>query len=242
MWQASRISEGEYMNWSLVPKPVRKALHPATRRIRRPSLIRAIRRIAVESDGRLPTVQEAQILAEKWSNSGSPAAAQVVVEAARLCRDADGPVLECGSGITTFVAAIYARHGCWSLENSEPWRRVVVDTLQRAGLPERVLHAPLIDYGDFDWYQVPDELPKQFEAVICDGPAGTTRGGRGGLLPVMGDRIAGATVLLDDADREGEQAAITLWSKRFGVVVTGSVGSAALLRVEAQASKDGNVR
>jgi hypothetical protein len=44
---------------------------------------------------------------------------------------------------------------------------------------------------------------------VCDGPKGTTRGGRYGLAPVMKDRLApGCIVLLDDTSREAERAII----------------------------------
>ena len=170
----------------------------------------------------------------KWSNSDSVAELPVLAEVAAQCRAADGPVLECGSGVTTFVAAAYARHGCWSLENHDTYRRRVVDVLERAGLPSQVSYAPLIEHGDFEWYQVPDGLPDRFALVICDGPRAATRGGRAGLLPVMNRHLAGATVVLDDSQREGEQAAMRMWAERFQVSVVGEVGSATILQVPSQ--------
>jgi len=38
---------------------------------------------------------------------------------------------------------------------------------------------PLVDHGDFDWYDVEAvNLPNRIGLVVCDGPKGTTRGGR----------------------------------------------------------------
>jgi len=70
----------------------------------------------------------------------------------------------------------------------------------------------LRDYGDFDWYDVdPLELPT-FSLVICDGPQGSTRGGRLGLLPVLRERLApGCSILLDDAARPSEREVLRRW-------------------------------
>lgn len=58
----------------------------------------------------------------------------------------------------------------------------------------------------------------------------STPGGRYGLLPVMHERIRGAQVLLDDAQRAEEQQAIALWRERFGVEVQ-SAGEFCCLRI-----------
>jgi hypothetical protein len=55
-------------------------------------------------------------------------------------------------------------------------------------------------------------MPLEFRLVICDGPPGATAGGRYGLLPVLGERLAAeATILLDDSDREGEAEVLQRW-------------------------------
>ena len=77
----------------------------------------------------------------------------------------------------------------------------------------RVLFAPLRNYGDFTWYDPPtDEVPHGIRLVVCDGPPGSTPGGRYGLLPVLGDRLdPGAVVLLDDAERATETHVLERW-------------------------------
>jgi hypothetical protein len=71
----------------------------------------------------------------------------------------------------------------------------------------------LIEYGEFVWYDPPlAQMPEAFSLVICDGPPGTTKGGRYGLLPVLGKRLPpGATILLDDAGRPAETELIRRW-------------------------------
>ena len=73
-------------------------------------------------------------------------------------------------------------------------------------------------YGSYTWYAPPkDKMPDDFALVICDGPPGTTRGGRYGLLPIMKPHLkSGCLVLLDDAGRAGERAIIARWANELG--------------------------
>ena len=95
-----------------------------------------------------------------------------------------------------------------------------------------------MDHGDFDWYDVEAvNIPNGIGLVVCDGPKGTTRGGRNGLAPVMKDRLArGCIVLLDDTSREAERAIIERWcaelpaqvvdvSERYSAIEVGVTGS-----------------
>jgi hypothetical protein len=153
-------------------------------------------------------------IANYWGNEGyrgNPAYLEAVAQAAAR---ADGPILECGSGVTTIVAAAYSRHEVWSLEHLPEWANRT-RTFARNGA--RVLDTRLRSYGDFDWYELPEFLPDRFALVICDGPPGQTRGGRYGLMPVMYARLCGATVLLDDTNRESERNIAERWCAEFGV-------------------------
>jgi hypothetical protein len=132
---------------------------------------------------------------------------------------ARGPVLEYGSGLTTLLLALHLGHqAAWSLEQMEEWQRRVQTRLRLAGTGANVLLAPLTSYGSFQWYDVPAALPRdEFRLVVCDGPPGTTPGGRYGLLPILGERLPkGAVILLDDAQRLGEQAVLQCWEKEAG--------------------------
>jgi hypothetical protein len=133
----------------------------------------------------------------------------------------DGPILECGSGLTTIIAAIYCRGEVWSLEHHPRWYRRIRSVLWTSGLRKaHVTLAPLIPYDDFDWYDIDGlDLPTSFPLVVCDGPPGRTRGGRVGLVPVMRTSLAAATILLDDAGRAGEQSVADAWVERYGVRV-----------------------
>jgi hypothetical protein len=130
---------------------------------------------------------------------------------------AKAPVLECGSGLTTIVLGALAQEvgaTIWSLEHLEGWGSRVKRCLAEFAIDSvNVAPSPLVSYGTFDWYSPPLKvMPKQFGMVVCDGPPGTTKGGRYGLVPVMkGTLIPGCKILLDDAMRDSEQDVAMRW-------------------------------
>lgn len=142
------------------------------------------------------------------------------VEQALCC---EGPILECGSGLTTLLVGAVA-HGrgqvLWTLEHLPEWSQRVQQTLDRHGLGTvQLCTSPLRSYGDFDWYTAPlERMPEAFSLIICDGPPSHTRGGRYGLAPVMASRMRpGCRILLDDAERSDEQRIATRWASELGL-------------------------
>ncbi len=158
-----------------------------------------------------------------WNNDSFAADTDYLMAVAEATRAASGPILECGSGVTTILGALSGKD-LWVLDQSEEWLLKVDHLLRRYGMHANLCHAPLTNYGGFDWYTLPEYFPRQFALVICDGPpAATTRGGRYGLLPVLAAGLPGSTVLMDDTDRQDEQLILQRWSKEFPirVVVSG---------------------
>lgn len=154
---------------------------------------------------------------ERWSAMDEYLAASL--EHALRC---DGPVLECGSGLSTLLLGVVtSRTGSelWVLEHLDEWGARVQEELTRWGVEGvNMVVRPLQDYGDYAWYDPPlERLPERFALVVCDGPPGTTKGGRFGLVPVLGQRIArGCTILLDDAARAGERTIAARWAVELG--------------------------
>lgn len=142
-------------------------------------------------------------LVRGWGNPGAVAGSEYLEEVSRAGSKATA-VLECGSGATTLLLGAIGVP-TWSLEQHAGWAEKAREGLRLVGARSgRVIDAPLVSYKVADWYRVPDALPDRFDLVICDGPPGDSRGGRSGLWEVLGDRIDGATVLLDDAGRPAE--------------------------------------
>lgn len=183
---------------------------------------RAWTRLAARAAAIPPDEDTLRQLVRGWDNpwSAHPSFLRAALTAASV---AGGPVLECGSGLTTLLLGHLAAHDgrpLCSLEHDDAWRARVASALHRHAVTGVDLRAcPLRAYGDFDWYDIaPDSVPSGIALVICDGPPGTTRGGRYGLLPVLHERLRpGCLILLDDADRPEEQAILRRWNAEFGV-------------------------
>ena len=169
---------------------------------------------------------DSEVLAElerAWGDDGWRAAGGYLEEVARFAREARGPVLEIGSGLTTLIlGALVARRGIpvWTLEHHPDYFGHTGERLKSFGLANvHLTLAPLRDYGEFCWYDPPlDKLPRDFSLVIADGPPGDVKGGRFGLLPVLRSHFApGVVVLLDDAERAREKAVLEKWQSEYGL-------------------------
>ncbi len=120
-------------------------------------------------------------------------------------KDASGHVLETGSGLSTIVMALAlegTNRTLHSLEHDVLYWRATAKSLNRYQLPNVTLHlAPLVPVDDdSNWYGItPDDLPDIGFALI-DGPP--SKYGRAAIMGVMGDKLRGATLFIDDAARE----------------------------------------
>lgn len=157
-------------------------------------------------------------ISEAWGNTDYSADVSFLIEAlGRMRTGRRGSVLECGSGISTILMGLSmppsSGDEIWTLENDEWWLARVAHVTQRYQLRNvRLVHAPLQSYGGYTWYAPPLQRMPQFHLVICDGPTGTTPGGRYGLLPVMAKHLADdAVVLLDDADTAIGRDVLARW-------------------------------
>ena len=206
----------------LLPKKLKRAAKQAL-------LARTFRRAVGEvmslPPGQMPSRETLARLLTGWDNDGMAADLDYVAEVAAMAAATEGPVLECGSGLTTVILGLLAGRrgvGIWSLEHHPEWHARVRAILQRHAIPGvNVCLAPLRDYGAFSWYELPASgLPEKFRLVICDGPPESTPGGRYGLVPILGERLtSGAQILLDDANRPSESEALRRWTAETGASV-----------------------
>lgn len=187
---------------------------------------RKVQQIATLPLGTSPTRKMLADLQHCWGNKSYVANLDYLEEVAHRAAIASGPVLECGSGLTTILLGLLAgRRGIdiYSLEHIPEWHALVSTKLQRFGIPRVTLFlSPLRDYGSFSWYDPPLTcLPDKFSLVVCDGPPGRVPGGRYGLLPVLKHHITSSElILLDDADRPGELEVLHRWSTEADVKIS----------------------
>jgi hypothetical protein len=185
---------------------------------------RAMGDLARLQPGEIPSRELLKKLRLGWDNQGFDAKLDYLEEIIKRGMTTEGPVLECGSGLTTLVLGQLAgrrKVQTWSLEHNVDWYRRVSNAVARNHVPGvNLLLAPLREYGQFKWYDPPlGEMPAQFSLVICDGPPILANGGRYGLLPVLGDRLAGAVILFDDARKPGQPEVLRRWADERGVTV-----------------------
>lgn len=145
-----------------------------------------------------------------WGNPRYAASPELLAAVIRAVAVADGPIVECGSGITSVVLAAARRQNgvrVLTLEHDPIWAETVQRRLRRLGLGARsVAHRPLEPRGDHDWYGIHGEdLPPRIALLLCDGPPGSTRGGRIGVLGVI-ERHRPSVIIIDDTDRTAEEA------------------------------------
>jgi predicted O-methyltransferase YrrM len=123
-------------------------------------------------------------------------------------------VVECGSGSSTVLLAEYAAATgarVVSLEHDPRWHARTLQLLDERGLAGHVdvRLAPLRPTPTGPWYNA--GLPRDVDLVLVDGPP-ERAGGRGAAPDALRPHLADSAVLLvDDADRPGETAALAAW-------------------------------
>jgi hypothetical protein len=157
------------------------------------------------------------LLALAWGNPGYAAGLSYLRHVGGHVKGSEGTILECGSGATTLLMGALTRQTGRQfivLEHSKIWYdylRRVLNYLEFSHIT--LLHAPLVDYEGYRWYQIPQGLVmEKIALVICDGPPSSNPGGRYGLLPTLVDHLADdCVILMDDTHRRAEQHIIDAW-------------------------------
>ena len=203
------------------------AFRRCRREVRRSQLRRGLRLLDDNEVGSNGWLHGLKLARAGWNNGGWVAGDDYMIMIAREAQKCKNGILECGSGLSSFVlASVVSKTDATChldvLEHNLPWlqnlRQSAPSLEKRARV--RLTHAPLRTHNNnFEWYDVDvRSLNQCIELVVCDGPpGGTTRGGRYGLLPVMSELLApDARVILDDANMEHGRDAIERWIYEYG--------------------------
>ena len=201
---------------------------------------RALARLRALSEGDWPTDRDLANLFYGWGNPSHAANPEYLRFCIKLARESPGPILECGSGLSTIVLGLEAAHGRSSvhtLEHIPFWAQKVQKILDENEIARVNLHvAPLRNYGRYHWYDPPlAQMPSEFSLVICDGPPRKTLGRRYGLLPQMFSRLSAQfLILLDDVHRSQDQELLARWADEYGLIaeIRGTRNKFALLKRE----------
>jgi hypothetical protein len=153
-----------------------------------------------------------------------------------------GPIVECGSGISTVaIARLLAEcgdGGLYALEHDAGHATRVRAALADEGLGRRakVIDAPLAPHplaeAACGWY-APRALAQVPQAgiriLLVDGPPANgpdRERSRYPALPALRPRLApGAAIVLDDADRDGERWVLERWQRETGLSFSRPPGS-----------------
>lgn len=155
-------------------------------------------------------------------------------------------VVELGSGVSTLVAAYALEQNgegrLVSLDQDAGYGAATAEQLRRHGLDARaqVIHAPLkpveLDGRSWTWYDV-SRLPEvsSIDLLVVDGPHRALQPlARYPAMPMLYDRLSpNAVIVLDDADRKDERAAVRRWTDEhegWTVVYAQSPKGTAILR------------
>jgi len=131
-----------------------------------------------------------------WGNNWamSPEALFTCVQVAR---NANGPVLECGAGLSTLCIAAATAETVHTVESSPIWAQKVDRLAKENGLGNVRVHLrDIVQHDGFEWYANAPGF--EYGMVVCDGPPRKT--GRGGLFKLMRDNIADAPIIIDDIE------------------------------------------
>lgn len=157
-----------------------------------------------------------------WGNLGFMASIGYLEHVARAVEQVNGPILECGSGLSTLLMAVMTKGlntPIYALENHEGWMYRMECTMERYDFDHvHMIHAPLKNFGEYDWYDFDKSvLSPDLDLIICDGPPGNIKGCRYGLIPEMYEYMGNSCrILLDDASRRNEKRVLRNWHSRYG--------------------------
>jgi hypothetical protein len=211
----------------VVPKHARRFIRARYEAV---FLRRGMKRLLALGDPSDPPPGVLRDLIRGWGNASMSVREDFIRAFLACAREAGGPILECGCGLSTvLLGLVAARTGTkvYSLEHHAIWAERARGVLGAYGIASvEIIVSDLRSYGAYSWYDPPlDLLPKNFSLVVCDGPPWNTAGGRYGLLPVMRSRLKpGCIILLDDAHRTEEREIAARWAGELGTsfVIEGS--------------------
>lgn len=162
-------------------------------------------------------------------------------------------IVECGGGISTlYIARLFAQNHwqghLYCIENNLDWLNFLAARLENEGLQNYVtlIDAPLKPCDSaieqLPWYdteKIRQSLPQsqKIDCLLVDGPPAylpEIQYSRFPAVPFFQEQLTtGATILLDDINRDGEQEILKRWQTLLNVIFDTSEGNVAIARTSA---------
>jgi len=173
-----------------------------------------------------------------WGNQGFSAQVDYLETCVNFGLSTEGTIVECGSGLSTLVLGVIAKHKnrkMISFEHIDFWAQKIQLIMDENQLNNILYVRKLKKYGDFEWYDIDNlEIPT-IGLCICDAPPSDTLGGRRGFFNLLKDKLeSNSIILVDDTIREDEQLMIEEWKKQTPMEVNfyGSFDPHAVLKIK----------
>jgi hypothetical protein len=120
--------------------------------------------------------EDIQKLRNNWGNTDYTASQEYIEKILEIIDglQPESVILECGSGLTSFIIDKYATtlgHTFRAVEHSREWHENLLGRDPAA--MEYAYYTPLEDYGSYMWYSCDEILPESIHLVVCDGPPGS---------------------------------------------------------------------
>lgn len=151
---------------------------------------------------------------------GSAANYSLLYLVLRICKEIKPrSVLDIGAGQTSMLWSRLAGSGApkvLTVEHDPEWSRVVQTRIEQPILlsPLREARAGEHRVLTYDWDEIRAHGP--FDVIVCDGPHGTTRWSRLGVINMLDETLPEDFVLvMDDAERAGERESVAALRARL---------------------------
>lgn len=128
--------------------------------------------------------------------------------AVAAARQANGPIVESGSGLTTVLMAAATKHMVYCIEHDKFYADKMRAMARQSGVGNiTIIHAQIKD----GWYDIEGlDLPSWFAVGLNDGPP-RGLGDRMKFFDILSDRIG--LIVADDADDKAYASKLTAWAE-----------------------------
>lgn len=152
-------------------------------------------------------------LFEAWNNPFA-ASPELLASLYFMAKSADGDILETGTGLSTIVMACANPNvTIHALEHELMFAAPTKYFLDVHGIENVKMHvAPLKQYAEGKWYDVSEFQAKKVSLALCDGPPRKISN-RSIFYRELGEQIADAVVIMDDADDSESVEPIKNWAE-----------------------------